>query len=96
MQDSSLKSTKFGWISLLKKYPWDRILSLMKEKMKFVFNYTRLTNRVESIVVGRLIISSSFNHEFVVTYTNLAGDNQLVIYTGPRQLFEGRLALTQG
>ena len=64
--------------------------------MKFVFNYTRVTNRVESIVVGRLIISSSFNHEFVVTYTNLAGDNQLVIYTGPRQLFEGRLALTQG
>ena len=43
--------------------------------MKFVFNYTRVTNRAESIDVGRLIISSSFNHEFVVTYTNLAGDN---------------------
>ena len=27
-------------------------------------------NRGESIVVGSLIISSSFNHEFVVTYTN--------------------------
>ena len=52
--------------------------------MKFVFNYTRVTNRAESIDVGRLIISSSFNHEFVVTYTNLAGDNQLVIITqGP-------------
>ena len=64
-------------------FPWDRILSTMQEKMKFVFNYTRVTNRAESIVVGRLIISSSFNHEFVVTYTNLEGDNQLVIYTGP-------------
>ena len=38
--------------------------------MKFVFNYTRVTNRTESIVAGSLIISSSFNHEFVVTYTN--------------------------
>ena len=38
--------------------------------MKFVFNYTRVTNRAKSIVVGSLIISSSFNHEFVVTYTN--------------------------
>jgi len=26
-------------------------------------------NRAESIVVGSLIISSCFNHEFVVTYT---------------------------
>ena len=34
--------------------------------MKFVFNYTRVTNRAESIVAGSLIISSSFNHEFVV------------------------------
>ena len=42
----------------------------MEEKMKFVFNYTRVTNRAESIVAGSLIISSSFNHEFVVTYTN--------------------------
>ena len=38
--------------------------------MKFVFNYTRVTNRAESIVVGMLIVSASFNHEFVVTYTN--------------------------
>ena len=43
----------------------------MEEKIKFVFNYTRVTNRAESIVAGSLIISSSFNHEFVVTYTNL-------------------------
>ena len=42
----------------------------MKEKMKFVINYTRVTNRAESIVAGSLIISSSFNHEFVVTYAN--------------------------
>ena len=42
----------------------------MQEKIKFIFNYTRVTNRGESIVVGSLIISSSFNHEFVVTYTN--------------------------
>ena len=34
--------------------------------MKFVFNYTRVTNRAESIVVGSLIISSSLNHELVV------------------------------
>ena len=33
----------------------------MQEKMKLVFNYTRVTNRAESIVVGILIISSSFN-----------------------------------
>ena len=64
-------------------FPWDRILSTMQGQMKFVFNYTRVTNRAESIVLGRLIISSSFNQEFVVTYTNLAEDNQLVIYTGP-------------
>ena len=42
----------------------------MQEKMKFVFNYTIVTNRAKSIVVGSLIISSSFNHEFVVIYTN--------------------------
>ena len=35
-----------------------------------VVNYTRVTNRAESIVTGSLIISSRFNHEFVVTYTN--------------------------
>ena len=40
----------------------------MEEKLKFVFNYTRVTNRALSIVAGSLIISSSFNHEFVVTY----------------------------
>ena len=34
--------------------------------MKFVFNYTRVTNRTESIVVGSLIISSGLNHELVV------------------------------
>ena len=34
--------------------------------MKFVFNYTRVTNRAESTVAGSLIISSSFNHEFVL------------------------------
>ena len=28
----------------------------MQEKMKFVFNYTTVTNRTESIVVGSLII----------------------------------------
>ena len=28
----------------------------MQEKMKFVFNHTRVTNRTESIVVGSLII----------------------------------------
>ena len=39
------------------------------EKTKYVFNYTRVTNRAESIVVGSFIIFSSFNHEFVVTYT---------------------------
>ena len=33
----------------------------MQEKMKLVFNYTRVTNRAESIVVGIWIISSSFN-----------------------------------
>ena len=38
--------------------------------MKFVFNCIRVTNRTESIVAGSLIISSNFNHEFVVTYTN--------------------------
>ena len=37
--------------------------------MKFVFSYTRVTSRTESIVVGSLIISSSFNHKFVVAYT---------------------------
>ena len=37
-----------------------------REKEEFVFNYpTRVTNRGESIVVRSLIISSSFNHEFV-------------------------------
>ena len=35
--------------------------------MKFVFNYTRVTNRTESIVAGSLIISFTFNHEFVAT-----------------------------
>ena len=29
-----------------------------------------MLNRAESIVAGSLIISSSFNHEFVVTYAN--------------------------
>ena len=29
-----------------------------------------VTNRAESIVVESLIISSSFSHEFVATYTN--------------------------
>ena len=38
--------------------------------MKFIFNYTRVTKREESIVVGSLVISSSFNHEFVITYAN--------------------------
>ena len=42
----------------------------MEEKMKFAFNYTRVTNRAESIVAGSLVVSSSFNHEFVVAYTN--------------------------
>ena len=51
-------------------FPWDWILSTMQEKMKLVFNYTRVTNKAKSIVVGSLIISSSFNHEFVVIYTN--------------------------
>ena len=42
-----------------------------REKEIRPFNYlTRVTNREESIVFGSLIISSSFNHEFVVTYTN--------------------------
>ena len=40
-----------------------------EEKTKYVFNYTRVTNRAESIVVGSFIISSSFNHEFVVADT---------------------------
>ena len=42
----------------------------MQEKMKSIFSYIRVTNRAESIVVGSLIVSFSFNHEFVVTYTN--------------------------
>ena len=37
-------------------FPWDWILWTMQEKMKFVFNHTRVTNRTESIVVGSLII----------------------------------------
>ena len=32
--------------------------------------HTRVTKREESIVVGSLVISSSFNHEFVITYAN--------------------------
>ena len=59
VQDSWLKSTKLCWI--VEVFPWDWILWTMQEKMKFVFNYTRVTNRAESIVVGILIISSSFN-----------------------------------
>ena len=51
--------------------------------MKFVFNYTRVTNRAESIVAGSLIISSSFNHEFVVTYTNFS---HLRISVIPREI----------
>ena len=39
-------------------------------KNKFVFNYTSVTNRAESIVGGSLITSSSLNLEFVVTYTS--------------------------
>ena len=35
-----------------------------------VVNYIRVTNRAESIDAGSLIISSSFNHEFVVTYAS--------------------------
>ena len=35
------------------------ILQTMQEKMKFVFTYTRVTNRTESIVVGSLIICLS-------------------------------------
>ena len=38
--------------------------------MKFAFNYIRVNDRAESIVVGSLIVSFSFSHEFVVTYTN--------------------------
>ena len=48
----------------------DWILWTMQEKMKFTFNYTRVTNSAKTIVVGSLIIFSSFNHEFVVIYKN--------------------------
>ena len=34
--------------------PWDLILCKEQEKMKFVFNYTRVTNSAESIVVSSL------------------------------------------
>ena len=58
--------------------------------MKFIFNYTRVTKREESIVVGSLIISSSFNHEFVITYANfyqvfpidLTDEHKLYIHLG--------------
>ena len=52
----------------------------MQEKTTFVFNDTRvITNRAESIVVGSLIISHSFNHELVVTYTNLPTRSFLLV-----------------
>ena len=36
-------------------FPWDWILWTMEEKMKIVFNHTRVINRTESIVVGLII-----------------------------------------
>ena len=51
----------------------------MQEKTTFVFNDTRVTNRAESIVVGSLIISYSFNHELVVTYTNFPTRSFLLV-----------------
>ena len=69
VQDSWLKLTKLSWIWLKNFFPWDWILWTVQEKMKFFFNYTRVAKKTESIVVGSLIISSSFNHEFVVAYT---------------------------
>ena len=47
--------------------------------MKFVFNYTSVTNRAESIVVRNLIISSSFDHKsfLLVKIRNL---NDVVSY----------------
>ena len=51
----------------------------MQEKTKFVFNYTRVTNWAESIVVGSFIIFYSFNHEFVVTYANFPTRSFLLV-----------------
>ena len=56
-----------------------KTLRTMQEKTTFVFNDTRVTNRAESIVVGSLIISYSFNHELVVTYTNFPTRSFLLV-----------------
>ena len=56
-----------------------KTLWTMQEKTTFVFNDTRVTNRAESIVVGSLIVSYSFNHELVVTYTNFPTRSFLLV-----------------
>ena len=56
-----------------------KTLWTMQEKTTFVFNDTRVTNRAESIVVGSLIISYSFNHELVVSYTNFPTRSFLLV-----------------